>query len=78
MLLELARGNGKSTGDSTDDEDNLYAEDNKYVPSFGKNQMRIPGLSVFCPLLEDMLIKITILYMITLAPILLVLPVIWP
>ncbi len=43
-----------------------------------KNQMRIPCLSVFRPLLEDMLVKITILYVITLAPILLVLPVIWP
>ena len=44
MLSELARGNGKSTGDSTDDEDKLYAEDNKYVPSFGKKSDENSGI----------------------------------
>jgi hypothetical protein len=76
--LELAIGVGKSTGDYTDNEDKLHAEDDKDAESIGKNQMRIPGLSVFCPLLEDMLVKLTILYGIMSARILLVLPVIWP
>ena len=43
-----------------------------------KNLMRFPGLLMLRPLLEDMSVKITILYVITLGPILLDLPVIWP
>ena len=36
MLSELAIGVGKLTGDSTDNEDKLYAEDNKDTASIGK------------------------------------------
>ncbi len=43
-----------------------------------KYLMKFPGYAVLRPLLEDMLVKITILYVTTLAPILLDLPVIWP
>jgi hypothetical protein len=74
----VARGVGKSNGDETDNDDKLYDEDDKDVPSIGKNLMRILGLSVFHPLLEVMSFKITILNVTMLAQILLDLPVIWP
>ncbi len=44
ILSELARGVGKSTGDSTDDEDKLYAEDDKDVPSIGKKSDKNSGI----------------------------------
>ena len=55
----VARGVGKSNGDETDDEDKLYEEDDEDVRPIGKNLMRFLGLSMFRPLLEDMLVKIT-------------------
>ena len=44
MLSELARGVVKSTGDSTDDEDKLYVEDDKDVPSIGKKSDENSGI----------------------------------
>ncbi len=51
MLSELAIGVGKSTGDHTDDEDKLYAEDDNDAESIGKqsdeNSGNVGVLSVF-------------------------------
>jgi hypothetical protein len=44
MLSELARGVGKLTGDSTDNEDKLYVEDDKDVPSIGKKSDENSGI----------------------------------
>ena len=74
----VARSVGKSTGDETTTRTNYMRKMTKMFKLLVKNMMRFPGLLVFCPLLEDMLVKITILYVTTLAPILLDLPVIWP
>jgi hypothetical protein len=44
MLSELAIGVGKSTGDYTDDEDKLYAEDDKDAASIGKKSDENSGM----------------------------------
>ena len=76
--MAVAKGVGKLTGDETDDEEKLYVEDEKMLQLLGKNLIKFLDYAVLCPLLEDMLVKLTILYVTMLAPILLDLPVIWP
>ena len=74
----VAKDVGKSTGDETDDEEKLFEEDDKDVRAIGKNLIKFLDYVVSRPLLEVMLVKLTILYVTTLVPILLDLPVFWP
>ena len=57
----VTKGVGKSTGDETDNEENYMRKMTKMLELLGKNLIKFLDYAVLRPLLEDMLVKLTIL-----------------
>jgi hypothetical protein len=74
----VARGVGKSNGDETDDEEKLYEDDDNDAQSVGKNSDEISGFVDVTSIVGGHVGQNHNLYVITLGPIFLDLPVIWP